>query len=133
VSLSFLDTDACIDYLRGRSPGVRRRLLESSRGEVAVAAMVRAELLYGARKSARVDQNLAAVEQFLRPLRVVPFDAAAATVYASIRAALEGAGLPIGPNDLVIAATAMAAGGRLVTRNVGEFGRVTGLVLEDWT
>lgn len=53
--------------------------------------------------------------------------------YGSIRAALERMGRLIGPNDLLIAAHAIAAGAVMVTANVGEFGRVPGLVVEDWT
>jgi tRNA(fMet)-specific endonuclease VapC len=53
--------------------------------------------------------------------------------YADIRHALEKAGTPINPNDLIIAATARAAGVTLVTANVSEFSRVPGLKWEDWT
>ena len=62
----------------------------------------------------------------------LPFDDAAASVYAIIRAHLESAGTPIGPYDLQIAAIALANGLTLVTHNTREFSRVPGLLLEDW-
>ena len=65
-------------------------------------------------------------------LTLLPFDDAVATVAARLRAKLEMLGTPIGPHDILIAATALAHGCTLVTRNVGEFGRVEGLQLQNW-
>jgi tRNA(fMet)-specific endonuclease VapC len=62
----------------------------------------------------------------------LPFDDAAALVYARIRGALEQAGTPVGSNDLMIASIAMANGLILITHNTREFGRVVGLQIEDW-
>ena len=78
------------------------------------------------------EPRLKALDAFLWPLVLLPFDAAAATVAAKLRAELEAKGTPIGPHDLLIAATVLANGATLVTRNVGEFGRVEGLALENW-
>ncbi|MDR0592415.1 MAG: type II toxin-antitoxin system VapC family toxin [Bifidobacteriaceae bacterium] len=129
----FLDTDICVNYLRARSPSLRDRVLAARRGQIAVPAMVQAELEFGAHRSARQRENLAHVARFLAMLTVVPFDAAAARHHGAIRAELARAGLPIGPNELVIAATVMAAGGVLVTHNTAEFQRVPGLSIQDWT
>ncbi len=65
-------------------------------------------------------------------LTCLPFDEVAADLYGIIRAHLDRAGTPIGPNDLLIAATTLAAGAKLVTRNVREFTRVPGLTIETW-
>ncbi|MEY3474772.1 MAG: hypothetical protein RL087_1230, partial [Pseudomonadota bacterium] len=88
--------------------------------------------LHGAEKSAKVAQNLAAVEEFASLLEVLPYTAKAAQHYGVIRTALEKVGRPIGVNDLHIAAHARSEGLTLVTNNVGEFERVPGLVTENW-
>jgi tRNA(fMet)-specific endonuclease VapC len=100
--------------------------------EVAMSAIVKAELTYGARKSSHVAANLRLVDAFLEPFALLPFDGRAADVYGSIRADLEREGRPIGPNDLLIAATALAHSLTLVTHNVSEFNRVPGLSVVDW-
>jgi tRNA(fMet)-specific endonuclease VapC len=94
--------------------------------------LVRAELLFGARVSAKAADNRRAVEMFLSPLRLLPFQGEAAEHYAEIRAHLEKSGISIGPNDLVIAATARANGHTLITRNTSEFLRVPALAVEVW-
>ena len=127
-----LDTNVCIRILNGSSPPVVARLRELDPGDVAMSAIVRAELAYGARKSRHVAANLRLVEAFCEPLVCLPFDKRAAGVYGEIRADLERLGQPIGPNDLLIAATALANSLILVTHNVSEFERVPGLRIEDW-
>lgn len=101
-------------------------------GEVGVSAVTEAELLHGAYKSARVNENLAAVLAFGAQMKVLPFDSRVTAAYGQIRSGLERSGQPIGPLDFLIAATAVAYSLVLVTNNVGEFGRVPGLVTEDW-
>ena len=128
----FLDTNTCIAFLRGRPESVRDRLQAVRADEVAVPAMVEAELLFGAVRCREAGTELAKVRAFLAPFRVEPFGSDAAEAYAIIRADLERKGQVIGPNDLVTAATVLAARGTLVTRNTREFARVPGLALEDW-
>ena len=72
------------------------------------------------------------VESFLLPFEIVPFGEKSARVYGRLRGDLESKGMTIGPNDLLIAATALAYGAVLVTNNVREFKRVPGLSLEEW-
>ncbi len=127
-----LDTNACIRILNGSSRGVIDRLERLDPADVAMSAVVRAELVFGARKSAHVAENLRLVEAFFEPFVCLPFDRRTADVYGVIRADLEREGRPIGPNDLLIAATAIAHSLTLVTHNVSEFGRVPGLAVEDW-
>lgn len=76
--------------------------------------------------------RLAALEQMLRPMQVLPFDGECAAHAAHIRAALEAAGKPIGPHDILIAATALRHQAILVTRNIREFARVPGLQSISW-
>lgn len=127
-----LDTCICIAFLRGTMPAVLTMLQKHSPQSIGIPAVVEAELRLGALKSARAEENMRKVELFLSPFECVPFDARCAQAYARIRCDLERAGTPIGPNDLLIAATALAQNATLVTDNVREFERVEGLAIENW-
>jgi tRNA(fMet)-specific endonuclease VapC len=128
-----LDTNTCIDLLRGRSPRLSARILELSPAHVVVPSLVYAELLLGAELSAEPQRNRRFIDQLVAPMRMLDFGVEAAAAYASIRAALQHDGQLIGPNDLIIAATAVAHQALLVSANVREFRRVPGLRVEDWT
>jgi len=127
-----LDTNVCVQYLRGRNRFVLQRLQTTPPGDVRLCSVVKAELFLGALRSAKPEQNRARVDAFLRPYESLPFDDLAAEIQAQIRHQLETAGTPIGPYDLQIAALALAHGHTLVTHNTGEFSRVPGLLIEDW-
>lgn len=127
-----LDTNVCIRYLNGCAPSVRQRLHELRPVDVAVCAVVKAELFYGARRSVDPARSLAVQCQFLQPYRSLPFDDAAAEIAGVLRAHLAEQGTPIGPHDLQLAAIALANDCLLVTHNVREFARVPGLSIEDW-
>ena len=127
-----LDTNACIRLLNGTSPALAARLRAQRSRMVRLCSIVKAELLYGARHSERVAQNLELLQRFFAPFECLVFDDACAEQYGVIRADLAREGSPIGPNDLLIAATAKAYDLTLVTHNVGEFCRVPGLRVSDW-
>lgn len=127
-----LDTNVCVRYLTGRSLALRARLEATPPDELVVCSVVKAELRYGAHKGQRTEATLQAQDIFLAQLRSLPFDDAAAENYGRMRALLERAGTPIGANDLLIAAIALANQLVLVTHNTAEFCRVAGLVIEDW-
>ena len=127
-----LDTNACIRVLNGTSAPLIARLRSHAPSDLRVSSVTRAELLYGARRSARVAENLRLLTGFFAPLVSLPFDDACAEEYGALRATLSAAGRPIGPNDLLIAATALAHDLTLVTHNLREFSRITGLKIEDW-
>jgi tRNA(fMet)-specific endonuclease VapC len=127
-----LDTNVCIGILTGRSPRAVEKLRQLSPSDVQVCSVVRAELLFGARNSTRVEANLTLLATFLAPFASVPFDDFAADLYGQLRANLHRAGELIGPNDMLIAATALAHDLTLVTRNVKEFARIPGLRWVDW-
>lgn len=126
-----LDTDICI-YALKQNQVVLRRLLAHDRSDVAVSVITEAELRTGAAKSASAAKTLRLVENFLRPLGIVDFTSEDAATYAGVRAKLERAGTPIGPLDTLIAAQAVARKLVLVSNNEREFGRVTGLRVENW-
>jgi len=127
-----LDTNACIKILNGSSAQLAARLREHDPSQIGISAITRAELLYGARRSARVTENLRLLKRFLAPLASVPFDDGCAEHYGMIRVDLAALGRLIGPNDLLIAATARAHDATLLTQNTREFCRVVGLKVEDW-
>jgi len=127
-----LDTNVCIGILTGRSPRAVEKLRHLSPSDVQICSVVRAELLFGARNSMRVEANLALLATFLAPFASAPFDDLAADHYGRLRANLHRAGELIGPNDMLIAATALAHDLVLVTRNVKEFARISGLRWVDW-
>jgi tRNA(fMet)-specific endonuclease VapC len=99
---------------------------------IKIPAIVQAELLLGAHKSKNPANTLEKVRLFLIPFETVAFDSACSEAYAQLRAQLESQGKTIGPNDLLIAATALAHDGILVTNNYKEFKRVPNLKLENW-
>ena len=130
--IRLLDTNVCIGFLNGVDESLRDRLLAESPDELRLCSVVKAELLYGARNSAKVADNLRKLERFFAPFESLTFDDAAAECYGTIRAQLQRAGTPIGGNDLMIAAIARASDLTLVTRNHAEFRRVSGLRVEVW-
>ncbi|MCX5919122.1 MAG: type II toxin-antitoxin system VapC family toxin [Deltaproteobacteria bacterium] len=127
-----LDTNACIRILNDTSPWLVQRLASHTPSEIRLCSIVKAELLYGARHSQRVPENLKLLTRFFAPFVSLSFNDRCAEHYGQIRAEMVQAGTIIGPNDLLIAAIARAYDLTLVTHNVEEFGRVHGLRLEDW-
>ena len=126
-----LDTNIVI-YVLKRRPVEVLSTFNTNASRMAISSITLAELLHGAEKSSRVSENLAAVEDFCSRLQVLPYGPKAAQHYGVIRAALEKLGLPIGVNDMHIAAHARSEGLVLVTNNMGEFVRVPALEVENW-
>lgn len=128
-----LDTNACVRILNDSSKRLVARFRRESPATIRLCSVVKAELLLGARKSRRVAENLARLDAFFEPLVSLGFDDASADEYGLLRADLERAGTPIGANDLMIAAIARQHDLTVVTSDTGEFRRVSGLRVEDWT
>ena len=127
-----LDTNVCIRLLNQSHSGLIQKFRSLQPREIVLSSIVKAELLYGARHSHRVEENLQLLAQFFHPLSSLPFDDRCAEEAGLIRANLRDQGMPIGPNDVLIAATVRANDAVLVTHNTGEFSRITGLRLVDW-
>lgn len=127
-----LDTNVCVTLLRNRDPMLRQRVMGHAYGIVTVCTIVEAELYEGAYRSNRPQHNLTQVAQFIIQFPCLPFDSPAARLAGQIAATLRQTGQPIGAYDLQIAAIAIANNLTLVTHNGREFGRVTGLMYEDW-
>ena len=127
-----LDSNVCIGLLRQREPKLTARFKREPPGNVALCSVVVGELLFGARRSRKSPAALSQVRTFCSPYLSLPFNDRAADEYSIIRIHLTGLGQVIGANDMLIAAIALANGLTLVTHNTNEFGRVPGLLLEDW-
>jgi tRNA(fMet)-specific endonuclease VapC len=127
-----LDSDVCIDVMRGQSPSIRARLERMSPEEVAVSSIVAGELWTGVSKSTQPERSRTAINAFLAYVSVLDWPAEAAPTYGDLRAQLESSGRSIGSMDLLIAAHAIYERAILVTRNLSEFRRVSGLKVETW-
>ncbi|MBF6594469.1 MAG: PIN domain-containing protein [Thermaceae bacterium] len=127
--MHLLDTNAWIGFLKGH-PALVGRIAQTP--DLAISTITLGELYYGARKSGRVEANLARVSELVGEVSVAGVSTGVAETYGVIRADLEALGTPIGPNDLWIAAIAKAGDHTLVTHNTREFARVVGLRWEDW-
>ena len=127
-----LDTNICVFVIRGKSPLVLQRFRQQLPDDLGVSTVTLAELRYGADKSNDPIRNHAALNSFLAPIQILTFDAECADYYGKVRSDLERRGLPIGPLDTMIAGHAVSLGAVLVTNNVREFARVTGLRVENW-
>ncbi|GAA3975729.1 type II toxin-antitoxin system tRNA(fMet)-specific endonuclease VapC [Allohahella marinimesophila] len=126
-----LDTNIVI-YVIKRRPIEVMDTFNKHAGHLCISSITLAELLHGAEKSARPEQNLAVVEDFVSRLDVLDYGARAAGHYGNIRTVLERKGTPIGVNDLHIAAHCRSEGLVMVTNNLGEFERVDGLRTDNW-
>ena len=132
-----LDTDTCIYLMTGRDPQKQQNILAKleslDQGEfVYLSSIVVSELSYGAQKGRWKKPNMALLEQFLLDFKIAAFDEHAAHCCGTIRAALEKKGKPIGPMETLIAAHAVSLNMTLVTHNMREFHRVSGLKVDDW-
>lgn len=126
-----LDTNIVSDLIRNPQGRIAQRIREVGEKQVCTSIIVAAELRYGAAKkgSPRLTAQLEAV---LGALDVLPFETPADAAYGALRTLLEQAGAPIGGNDLLIAAQAVALGYAVVTDNGREFARVEGVSHENW-
>ena len=126
-----LDTNIISDLIRNPQGRAAKRIAEVGEDKVCTTIIVAAELRYGCAKSGS-KKLLAVVEELLAEIEVLPFDVPADTQYGEIRAGLEAMGTPIGGNDLLIAAHALATGAIIATANADEFKRIRGLKVENW-
>ena len=127
-----LDTDIAIELLRARNVRVAEQLASRNREEVFLSTVTVAELVFGALRSRESEKGVAICRQFCSFFRLAELDCAAAERSGVIRADLEDRGERIGAYDMLSAGIALTRGCVLATHNVREFGRVTGLRIEDW-
>jgi tRNA(fMet)-specific endonuclease VapC len=126
-----LDTNTCIFAQKGVQAVLKNMQAKMNDG-LAISAITLAELQHGVEASEYREKNAIALMKFLSIVTVLSFDSAAAAEYGTICATLRKRGTPIGTMDMLISAHAKAEGLIVVTNNVREYGRVDGLVVEDW-
>lgn len=129
-----LDTNTCIGWLRNSEPKIIARIQQENPADLVLCSVVVGELVYGAERAGPVYHvaNLNRVGQLRAQFVSLSFDDNAAEEYGKLRAYLAANGKLIGPNDLMIAAIALANRVTLITHNTSEFQRVPGLLFEDW-
>ena len=131
--LHLLDTDTASYLIKGRTPQVEERLAAIPPSMICISVVTQAELLYGLKALPPAHRLHAGVRQFLKIVRILPWDSAAAEFYADIRHQLVTKGQTIGEMDMMIAAHALAAGAVLVTNNTKHFKRIRApLALVNW-
>ena len=126
-----LDTNTLIYYFKNQG-NVAQNLEAVSPENIVISTIVLFELQVGLAKSISPTKRSQQLQQLLRRVTLVPFDRDAALAAGTIRAQLEQQGTPIGPMDILIAGTAVALQGRIVTRNGREFSGIVGLPIVDW-
>ena len=128
--MRLLDTDTCIEILRGNRAVIERR--SEVRDVVGTTWMTAAELHFGAARSNRPAPNRRVVAEFLETMPVLGLDAPAAERFGALKAKLEGAGRRLADADLLIASMALASGSILVTGNTSHYARIPALQTENW-
>ncbi|SEH56661.1 tRNA(fMet)-specific endonuclease VapC [Rheinheimera pacifica] len=126
-----LDTNTLIYFFKGMGK-VEQKLLAKAPSDILLPAVVLFELETGIAKSQAPAKRRDQLNELLKVIQIIPFDAKAARIAADVRADLEQQGRMIGPLDNLIAASAKASGAILVTRNTSEFSRASGLIVENW-
>ena len=128
--MRILDTDTCIELLRGNAAVLERR--STLIDEVVTTWITACELYYGAARSSAPANNRALVNEFLDSTAAIDLDLRAARAFGEIKSSLQSAGECVPDVDLFIGAIALSHGATLVTGNVRHFERLPGLHLEDW-
>ena len=129
MTVFVLDTDHCVAVLRGQLHLADKVGPDE---ELAVTAITLGELIWGARRSRKVEENLDAIRRLLESVRVLSLDREAAERFGNLKAGLEAEGAPLGDFDLLIASIALVHDATLVTHNFRHFSRIEGLKLADW-
>jgi tRNA(fMet)-specific endonuclease VapC len=131
VSQYLLDTNILSDLVRHPQGQIADRIAREGESNVCTSIVVAGELRYGARRK-NSERLTAHIESILSAIDIVPLEEPADRTYGELRALLENRSETIGPNDMLIAAQALAIDSVLVTANRREFSRVPGLRVENW-
>lgn len=125
-----LDTDVCIELLKGNKRILQRR--EQYDDPIGVCFMTIAELYYGAEKSKDPGKNMETIEKLLLSVEIVQTDILILKRFGMIKAQLQKRGEPIADADILIASATLEKAEKLITGNTKHFERIPGLSLESW-
>ena len=128
-----LDTNICIFAINRKNPQVINTIKEKINTNMHLSSLTIAELEFGVENSQYVEKNRIALLKFISLFFVLPFDDEDAVSYGKLMAKLKRKGEMIGPIDMLLAAQALSKELILITNNVGEFSRIDGLKIEDWS
>jgi predicted nucleic acid-binding protein len=131
-----VDTCFCIDLLREQDAPVEGaatvRLSELDQAALQIPVFVLCELEAGARSSAHPERELRRVMNTFGGLSVVHTDERLPAVYGELEVVLRRAGTPIPSMDLLIGSMAVRHSTPLLTRDVGHYDLIPGLVVETY-
>ena len=125
-----IDTDICIEILRGNKKVINKRLQNDD--EIAVSFMTVGELLYGAYNSSQVDHNISLVEEFLLSVKIINTDFKIMKKFGTIKAELKKQNILLPDADILIASTAINNCEILITGNIKHFNRIEGIKIDNW-
>ncbi|MBI3359387.1 MAG: type II toxin-antitoxin system VapC family toxin [Nitrospirae bacterium] len=128
-----LDTNICIFAINKKSFNVLKRIKEKLKKGIFISSLTIAELEYGVENSNQIERNRVALLEFLSVFNVLDFDDADAITYGKLKVRLKKEGNFIGPIDMLLAAQAISKDLIFVTNNMGEFKRIAGIKIEDWS
>ncbi len=128
-----LDTNICIYAINRKPENVLEAIKEKSKNGIYISALTVAELEYGVENSKQIEKNRIALLKFISIFNILNFDDSDAIPYGKLKSKLKKDGKIIGPIDMLLAAQAISKDMIFVTNNVGEFARIEGLKIEDWT
>ncbi len=128
-----LDTNICIYAINRKPENVLEAIKEKSKNGIYISALTVAELEYGVENSKQIEKNRIALLKFISIFNILDFDDSDAIPYGKLKTKLKKDGKIIGPIDMLLAAQAISKDMIFVTNNVGEFSRIEGLKIEDWT
>lgn len=127
-----LDTNICIYIINNNPPHVFERFSQYKAGQLGISSISASELTFGVAKS-KSERNKKALNKFLSPLKILPYDERVIWHYAKLRNQLQSTGKVIGSLDMLIAAHAISLNATLVTNNIKEFERIEDLLIDNWT
>ena len=125
-----LDTDVCIEILRGNQSVMDKRMQTDE--QMAVSFMTVGELNYGAEKSRNPERNRRLVVEFLLSVVVINSDNIIMQQFGRIKAGLAANRTPLADADVLIAATALTKCSKMISGNLKHFSKIDGLLIENW-
>ena len=125
-----LDTDICIEILRGNKVVIEKRLRRDER--VAICFMTVGELFYGAERSKYKLKNLNLVDEFILSIDIINTDFGILRKFGELKSNLYEKNIMLSDADILIASTALTKCSKLITGNIKHFNRFENLVIENW-